>query len=276
MRRFAFAIAGAVMCIMQAPAASAAPPTKAECISAFDTGQRARREGHLKQARDSLLLCSQNECPALVRGDCGDVLKQVDAAQPSIVLGAADAKGNDLTDVTVELDGKPLVSALDGRAVVVDPGKLSLVFKRPPWDPVTVDVVIKEAEKNRSVRATLGPPAPTPAPAPAPAAATRPSPAEIEPAPARSVVGFAVPGTLAVLGAGALAFAGITRLGLGSDADDLKSRCGPTCPQGERDDLSSRLVMANAFFGIGIGSLVLAATTWFLLAPDAPQKRGAL
>jgi hypothetical protein len=41
-----------------------------------------------------------------VRGDCGDVLKQVDATQPSIVLGAADAKGNDLTDVTVELDGK--------------------------------------------------------------------------------------------------------------------------------------------------------------------------
>lgn len=248
--------------------AAAAPPKKDDCINAFDAGQRAKREGHLKQAHESLLICVQTECPAVLRSDCGDVLKQVDAAQPSIVLGASDAKGNDLTDVTVELDGAPLVTALDGRAVLVDPGQLSLVFKRPPWDPVTVDVLVKEAEKNRSVRATLGPPAPVSAPP----AATKPVP----PAPARGVVGYAVPGALAALGVGALAFAGVTRLGAGSDADDLKASCGPTCPQSERDALSSDLVRANVFFGVGIGAIVLAATSWFLLAPSsAPEKQGA-
>ncbi len=253
-------------CILHERRAYAAPATKEQCITAFDAGQRARREGRLKQAHESLLVCAQPECPAVVRADCGDVLKQVDAAQPSIVLGAADAKGNDLTDVTVELDGKPLVTSLDGRALTVDPGKLSLVFKRPPWDPVTVDVVVKEAEKSRAVRATLGPPLP------AAPAATSPVPAPL--APPRSTAGYVVPAALAALGIGALAFAGVTRLGAGSDADDLKASCGPTCPQSQRDDLSSDLVKANVTFGIGIGALVLAATTWFLLAPAAPQRQG--
>jgi hypothetical protein len=246
--------------------AAAAPPKKEECIAAFDVGQRARREGHLKQAHDSLLVCSQKECPAVLRADCSDVLRQVDDAQPSIVLGAADASGKDLTDVIVELEGKPLVTELNGRALNVDPGKLSLVFKRTPWDPVTVDVVVKEGEKDRSVRATLGPPAP------APPAATRPVPVKPEEAPPRSVVGYAVPGTLAALGLGSLVYAGVTRLEAGRDADDLKSSCGPTCPESDRDSLSSDLVRANATFAIGIGLVVLAATTWFILGP----KKGAL
>lgn len=244
---------------------AAAAPKKEECIAAFDAGQRARREGHLKQAHESLLVCSQKECPGVLRADCSDVLRQVDDAQPSIVLGAADASGRDLTDVTVELDGKPLVMALDGRAIVVDPGKLSLVFKRGTWDPVTIDVVIKEAEKNRSIRATLGPAAPAP-----PAATTPIAPVKREDERKRSAVGYAVPATLAALGLGSLGYAGVTRLNAGRDADDLKSSCGPTCPQSERDSLSSDLVRANATFAIGIGALVLAATTWFILGRGSP------
>jgi hypothetical protein len=246
--------------------AAAAPTKKEECIGAFDAGQRARREGHLKQAHESLVACSQKECPAVVRADCSDVLKQVDEAQPSIVLGASDTSGKDLTDVTVELDGTPLVTELNGRAILVDPGKLSLVFKRPPWEPVTVDVVIKEAEKDRSVRATLGPPPP------APPAATKPVPVKPEETPSRNAVGYAVPGTLAALGLGVLAYAGVTRLKAGSDAEDLRSTCGPFCPESDRDSLSSDLVRANASFAIGMGLVVLAATSWFILGP----RRGSL
>lgn len=269
MRRGAFITVGLLACTMHVNEAAAA--TKAECISNFDLAQRSKREGHLKQAHDSALICSQSECPAVVRQDCGDILKTVDVAQPSIVVGAADAKGNDLTDVTVELDGKPILTTLDGRAVNVDPGKLTLTIKRAPWDPVVVEIVIKEAEKNRTVHVTLGPPAPA-----APPAAMKPSPAELEPAPQRSAVGYAVPGAFAAIGVGALVFAGITRLGAGGDADDLKSSCGPVCPQSERDSLSGDLTRANIFLGVGIGSLVIAAASWFIFSPPAPQKRGAL
>ncbi len=244
-----------------------AATTKEACIAAFDNAQRARRAGQLGTARAELLTCSQQECPALVRADCAGVLRQVEAAQPTIVLKAADAKGNDLTDVTVELNGVKITSSLDGRAIPVDPGKLSLVFKRPPWDPVTVDVVVAEAEKSRIVRATLGPPLPPPAPE---RHATTP---EQGPKPKRSTAGYVVPAGLAVLGAGALAFAGVTRLSLGEQADDLRGRCAPECSQAERDRMSNDLVVANVTLGVGIGSLVLAAATWFIFSPKSPGPR---
>ncbi|MBX3231883.1 MAG: hypothetical protein KIT84_11955 [Labilithrix sp.] len=248
--------------VLASPPALAAPK-KDECIAAFDKGQRARREGHFKESTESLLVCSQQECPAVVRVDCAEVLRQVEAAQPTIVLKATDAKGADLTDVSVELNGDLVASSLDGRAIAVDPGKLTLVFKRAPWDPVTVNVMLAEAEKNRIVAVTLGPPA-EPPPAMPPVRA-------IEPEPKRDLVGWIVPGTFAAVGAGALAFAGIVRLGAGSEADDLKARCGPTCPESDRDRLSGELVKANVLLGVGIGGLVLAAATWFILAPRRPQ-----
>ena len=261
-------VAAVVLAIVSVDASALAATKKDECIGAFDRGQRARREGHFKEAKESLVLCSALECPAVVRADCADVLRQVDAAQPSIVLKASDAKGADLTDVTVELNGAPIATSLDGRALPVDPGPLALVFKRPPWEPVTVNVVIAETEKNRIVVARLGPPAPAQLPVP--------PPAKVEDAPARSIVGWAVPGVLAAIGAAGFAFGGIVRLGAGSDAEDLKTRCGPTCPSGERDRLGGELVKANIGLGVGIGGLVLAAATWFILAPRSAKTTAVL
>jgi hypothetical protein len=247
----------------------AAPPSKEACISAFDQGQQQKRGGHLREAREKLLVCSQQECPSVVRADCADVLKQVDAAQPTIVLKASDAKGTDLTDVSVDLNGQKLASSLDGRAIPVDPGKLSLIFRRAPWQPVTVEAVIAEGEKGRIVSAVLGPPAAKKEETPRPVTPTAP-------APQRSTVGWAVPIGFAVLGVGAIAIGGVTRLSLGSDVDDRKSgpnACAPNCSQADRDSLSSDLVLANVMFGVGIGSLALAAVSWFVLAPSSTSNK---
>jgi hypothetical protein len=245
--------------VMSAPA-SAAGPTKDQCIQAFDAGQSARRAGHLKDAHEALVTCSQSTCPTVLRADCSDVLRQVDAAQPSVVFGAVDAKGNDLVDVSVELEGKDVATSLDGRAFIIDPGKLTFTFKRPPWDPVKVDVVIKEGEKSRVVKAKLGPEA-------APPVAIQPVPPPVSEAPKRDTVGYVVPGAFAALGLAAFAFGGITRLGAGSDADDAKKSCGPYCPESQRADLSGELVRANIGLGVGIGALAVAAATWFILGP---------
>jgi hypothetical protein len=258
----AIALAAAGTAIASAKPALAAP-TKEACIGAFDNAQRARRAGQLRTARAELLTCSQQECPSIVRADCTGVLRQVEAAQPTIVLKASDAKGNDLTDVTVELNDEKLTTALDGRALPVDPGKLSLVFRRPPWEPVTVDVVIAEAEKSRIVRATLGPPLPE----------ETSSRRDEAPRSKRSTAGYIVPGVFAGLGAGALVFAGVNRLSLGDQADDLRARCAPECSQAERDRMSNDLVLTNVMLGAGIGSLVLAAATWFIFAPKSADAR---
>lgn len=246
-------------------AANAQAATKDQCISAFDQGQTLRRGGHLKQAREQLLVCAQQECPSVLRADCSDVLRQVEAAMPSIVLRIQDANGLDVTNVQVELNGAPLTNASDGRAIPVDPGKVTINVKQGTLS-VTVDAVVAEAEKNRIVKVTIGgEPQKKPEP-------VKPAP---PPEPARDVVGYAVPGALAAIGVAGFVIAGVTRLGAGSDADDAKKSCGPVCPESTRDHLSSELVRANIFFGVGIGGVVAAAATWFILAPRSQSATSA-
>lgn len=248
--------------LVASPVNAYAAPTKEACISAFDQAQQLRRAGHLRQSREQLVVCSQSECPKLVRADCADVLRQVEAAQPTIVLKASDAKGADLTDVRVEVDGQTLARSLDGRAIAVDPGKLSIVFHRPPWKAVGLDVVVAEGEKGRVVQVTLGPPAPKPR-----VETSAPVPPE------RGVIGWVVPAGLGLLGLGSLAAAGVSRLDLGSEADDLRARCAPACPQEDRDRMSSQLVTTNVMLGVGVGALALATMAWFIFTPKASTLR---
>src|SRR5262245_39904559 len=76
---------GATALLLSLPVTARAAPTKEACIAAFDHGQQSRRDGALRRAREELLVCSQQECPAVVRADCAGVLREVDAAQPTIV-----------------------------------------------------------------------------------------------------------------------------------------------------------------------------------------------
>jgi hypothetical protein len=231
-----------------------AAPTKEACIATFDAAQRSRRAGTLRRAREELLVCAQAACPSVVRADCADLLREVEVAQPTIALKAVDAKGADLVDASVTFDGVQLATTLDGRAIPVDPGKLSLVFRHASWAPVRVDVVITEGEKGRVVQAALRPPQ-----------------TDVEPraTPRRPLLAWIVPTSLGAVSMGAFAFGGYTRLRLGNHADDLRAQCAPECSQQVRDQASSDLATANVALGVGIGMLVLAATAWFVLAPRA-------
>lgn len=252
-----WALGFAVAATFAPSVASAASPDTHACIAAFDDGQRLRSDGKLRAAREKLLVCSQRECPGVLREDCAGVLREVEGAIPTIVLSASDREGRDLADVEVTLGGQPLASRLEGRAVSVDPGRLTLRFERKPWAPVTLEIVVGEGEKNRNVRVTLGP-----------AAAREPVAPKDEPArEERSLAGWAVPIGLGIVGAGALAFAGATRIRIGNEADDLRTTCAPDCAQADRDRLSSDLATANVAFGVGLASVALAAVTWFVLAP---------
>ncbi len=243
-----------------ASVAHAAPETVA-CIAAFDDGQRLRAERHLLAARERLLFCARTECPSEIRSDCANVLREVELATPSIVLGASERDGHDVTDVHVDLGGHRIADQLDGRAVSVDPGKLSLRFERQAsGPPVTVDVLVGEGEKNRAVRALFGGKSALPNVLEEPAG----PPLHEE---KRSFIGWAAPIGFAVIGAGALTFAGITRLRLGDEVDGLQASCGTKCDPSEKDHLHDDLAVANVSLAIGITSVVLSAASWFLFAP---------
>jgi len=172
-------------------AALAQEPTKDECIAANEEAQSLQRSGHLRGARDRLRLCTSHACPGAVREDCAARIHDVEEALPSVVLAARDAAGADLVEVRVTLDGEPLASTLDGKAIDVDPGEHAFGFVAPDGARVDERVVVREGERRRVVEArfasppaattatALGPTGPAQAPAP-------PPPADHASAPGRS------------------------------------------------------------------------------------------
>lgn len=125
------------------------------CLAASEKGQRARAAGKLREAREQFLVCGAEGCPSVVRHDCTQWQTDLQAAIPTVVLGAKDRGNRDLVDVTVSVDGEVLVNKIDGKAINVDPGAHTFKFEHPTYPTVTQQAVIKEGEKSRSITVTF-------------------------------------------------------------------------------------------------------------------------
>src|SRR5262245_15626009 len=124
-------LAPALAALFAVGAQAANQDSKQDCLDSYVQAQVRQKEGALRAAREALLVCSQPACPAPIPADCGRWLTEVDARLPSVVIAARGPDGNDRTDVTVSLDGKPLVDKLDGKALAVDPGAHVLRYELP-------------------------------------------------------------------------------------------------------------------------------------------------
>jgi hypothetical protein len=142
--------------IVSTSAALADGPTKDECINANDVAQTARQEGKLRETKKQLLVCVSKSCPGPVRDDCTERLDEVDKAMPTVVFAASDARGNDLSDVRVSVDGEALAESLDGTPVAVDPGGHVFRFEASNGGIATKKIVLREAEKGRRVSIVFG------------------------------------------------------------------------------------------------------------------------
>lgn len=135
-------------------ATSAAADVQA-CVTAAEKGQRARSVGKLREAHGHFVVCAAETCPALVRRDCSDWNSELTASIPTVVFGAHDNLGRDLFDVSVTMDGESIIQKLDGKAVMVDPGKHTFRFEAPGRAPVVEATLIKEGERARVISATF-------------------------------------------------------------------------------------------------------------------------
>jgi hypothetical protein len=145
-----------------APAARA-DVTKSQCIEANTSAQSLRREGKLSEARAALAVCSDAQCPALVRDDCTRQLDVIAQEQPTVVFDAKDGAGADLSAVRVTVDGRALTDHLDGTALPLDAGTHVFVFEAAGVPATTVTLVIKVGETRRRVDVTLAVPGARPA-----------------------------------------------------------------------------------------------------------------
>ncbi|MBL9023694.1 MAG: hypothetical protein JNL21_15975 [Myxococcales bacterium] len=228
---------------------------KATCVQAYEEGQKQRASGSLKASLELFRVCSEADCPVATKKDCTVWLSEVEVSLPTVVLSAVDAGGKDLVDVRVKLDGQPLTSRLDGKALVIDPGKRSLVFERDGAAPITREIVVKQGEKDRKVEVSW-----------AEAETTAP---EVGGGNGISIS----PGTWVL---GGIGLAGLTLFGVFGglalmDKSDAKDTCAPECSDSTVGSIRTKLIVADVSLGVGVASLGAAVVLGVVSALDGGE-----
>ena len=97
--------------LLVAGAAEAAPATVSDqCADSAEHGQAERKLGHLLLARGEFRLCAVAKCPRVVRDDCTRWVDELDAAIPTVLFGATNDHGEDITSLKVSVDGHSVSS----------------------------------------------------------------------------------------------------------------------------------------------------------------------
>lgn len=245
----------------------------AQCLAASEKGQRARAAGKLREAKEAFQVCNQDTCPAIVRSDCSKWRDELQASAPSVVFGARDAKGHDLFDVTVSMDGEVVTRKLDGKAVTVDPGPHTFKLEAPGFPAVTEKALIKEGEKARAITVTFADPGGTAA------AQTKDDPQPQRGADTSRGGGHTVLPWI-VVGVGGVTL--VTGLVVLLTAPDHPSNCDPETTrcvrlpdqtadafakdQEQAGKADSQPVLGGVIAGIG-GALVVGGLVWHFLEP---------
>ncbi len=130
-----------------------ADEARQQCVTDAESGQALLRSGKPRAALRPLFDCSQPTCPGLVRRDCLTYLGEAQAAVPSVVFGARDEGGHDVTDARVFLDGQPLEGALRGQVTEVEAGPHTVRFERAGAKPIEQTFVAREHDQGRPIMA---------------------------------------------------------------------------------------------------------------------------
>jgi hypothetical protein len=165
-----FAAAGFVLSSLLVTGAALADD-KAACLDANDKAQTLRAAHQLVEAAEQLRICARAECPHVVQSDCVKWSAEVETLVPGVVVTAKNAAGADVIDVTVTVDGKPLMSKLTGQAVPTNGGLRTFHFVAADGSTADQQVLVKEGVKDQPVAvvlarsAALGAPGAVPGPA---------------------------------------------------------------------------------------------------------------
>lgn len=249
------------------------------CIAAAEQSQPLQAAGHLRAARDLLLVCSKDACPRVVRSDCKKWLAAVDASEPSIVVQARNRDGGKLADVAVTVDGAPLAGRVDGEPVSIDAGDHVIRAQRDggAGQPLAQEqhVTIRRGEHARAITFTFDVPsaAGTSHGGPSEGAPTEPppdAPGSRRPIPAVAWVTAGV-GVAALAGGAALWAVGL------SERSALYAGCGQTaakCTSSQVDTSRAKLVAGDVTFGAGIVAAGVAVWMGIRAKTSAPPAIG--
>ncbi len=252
---------------------SALANDKATCVAAASKGQRFKDTHKLVEAREQLRACAEVRCPAVVQADCTTWLAEVEAALPGVVVTAKSGAGVDLVDVKVSVDGKLLLSKLDGTSVAMNAGPHQFHFEEADGDGVSRSAGGRSrGEKNQAVAVVLlGPVPPPKVVAPIVETATTPAPAPTA-APASTsgpwkTAGWVVGGAgIAGLGVGVV-------FGIIASGDKSSAHCDANnvCDPGTVSGIKSAALLSDVGWIAG-GVLLAGGAALVLFAPGRSHE----
>src|SRR5207245_8282197 len=98
-----------------------------------------------------------SSCPAVVTKDCNAWLEEVEVELTSVTFRVRDARGQDVTDVRVAMDGEHLRDKLDGTSIFVDPGMHVFRFEAEGGAIAEVRQMLRKGDRDRPIELTLRP-----------------------------------------------------------------------------------------------------------------------
>jgi hypothetical protein len=220
-----------------------------QCATAAEQAQTLRDEGKYRRAREQMLVCARDVCPGPIKSDCGKWLDQVERDAPTVVFGAKEG-AKDVSDVKVWMDGVVVTERLDGKPQMVDAGEHTFKFEHGGVQKEE-KVLVRAAEKSRSITMTFGQAAPPP-----------PPPGGEEGGGGGSLVPAFLVGGIAVIAFGSFTLFGIQGK---NDVDDLQ-KCKPRCAETDVDKARTKLIIADISLGIGVVAGIATAVI-ILLRP---------
>ncbi len=239
---------------------------KLECIRAHAEGQRLRNHEELLEARAQFVSCASQECPAPLQRECVQFLAEVDAVQPSLVVEARDATGQDLSAVSVFVDGEKVADRLSGAPLPVNPGERRVRLVSSDGRAVEQRLVVNEGDKGRRVSATF-PSAVVLSEVP------RETGEKVTPSRKPVPVLAYVLGGVSVAGLGVFGAFGVTAL---TKANDLRSSCPANCPSSQIDTMRRDAFIADVALGVSVVSLAGAVVLYLTRGWQPSPAAGAL
>jgi hypothetical protein len=233
---------------------------KAECVSASENAQKLKDDRKFIKAREQMLVCARDVCPAAVKKDCADQVADLDKRTPTVVFHVKDKTGQDLVAVKITGDGNPLTEQLDGRAITLDPGVHTFRFEAAGNEPLEQKIVLAEGERDRNITVSFGHPG-----------GEQPIPTTKKSAP----IGAFVLAGIGLVGMGV--GAGFWGAGLGEKSSyepGGSAQCAPGCSPSQVDSVHTKLVVGDVAFFAGT-ALLAGGLIWMIVhyASGGPSNK---
>jgi hypothetical protein len=238
-------------------------PKAEACAAAYEAAQELRKSAKLLRAQEALEKCAEKSCGNFMHRECTEWLEQLQQDLPSVILSAKDAAGAPLENVEVSVDGVPFTSALNGTAVLVDPGLREFRFNVKGRVEISQRVNILEGQQNRPIEVRFG------ENAAADSGQADAAPRNDPPDSGRSSAPYLIGGV------GVLGVVGFGVLGaLAKNAHQEMRQCLPDCGPANADRVNTLYAAANISFGVGIVGIGTAAV--LLLTAPGPTRTRAI